>query len=225
MDPNPTTRITRVSTIQLLVTLGIIVGVEAALSHVPAGALIQTGMARCLEIFLILALFYLSDTDKGAAAIGLSKNRFLHGLNKGIIWSLGFAGVSAIAGCLLFLAGINPVHFFHGRVPDRTLEVVLLYIVGGIIAPVAEEIFFRGVVYGYVKGRLASISRGWAVLAALLVSTGLFVAAHQTGSGVPLPQLVGGIVFCLSYEIEKSLITPMIIHSTGNMALFTLSFF
>ncbi|MEZ4550708.1 MAG: hypothetical protein R2874_09600 [Desulfobacterales bacterium] len=141
MDPNPTTRITRVSTIQLLVTLGIIVGVEAALSRVPASALIQTGTARCLEIFLIIALFYLSDTDKGAAAIGLSKNRVLHGLNKGIIWSLGFAGVSAIAGCLLFLAGINPVHFFHGRVPDRTFEVVLLYIVGGIIAPVAEEIF------------------------------------------------------------------------------------
>ncbi|MEZ4577242.1 MAG: hypothetical protein R2875_04310 [Desulfobacterales bacterium] len=58
--------------------------------------------------------------------------------------------------------GINPVHFFHGRVPDRTLEVVLLYIVGGIIAPVAEEIFSgelwckSGIDF---KGRLALVFR------------------------------------------------------------------
>jgi membrane protease YdiL (CAAX protease family) len=133
--------------------------------------------------------------------------------------------MSALAGGLLFLAGINPASLFHGRMPDRVLDGVLLYIIGGLIAPVAEEIFFRGVVYGYVRGQMGNISRRWAVPAALLVSTGLFVAAHQTGSGVPLPQLVGGLVFCLSYEIEKSLVTPIIIHSAGNMALFTLAFF
>jgi len=58
-----------------------------------------------------------------------------------------------------------------------------------------------------------------------MISTYLFVIAHQTGAGIPLPQLVGGIVFCISYEIEESLITPIIIHSLGNIALFTISFF
>jgi membrane protease YdiL (CAAX protease family) len=94
---------------------------------------------------------------------------------------------------------------------------------------VAEEIFFRGVIYGYVKGALHRIMpENWnhgAVGGALLVSTFLFVAAHTGNSGIPLPQLVGGIVFCLSYEREKSLMTPIVIHSLGNLALFSLSLY
>ena len=263
MDPNPTTRITRVTTIQLLVTLGIIVGVEAIAYFIPAGSLLKTGMARCLEIFLILGLFHLSDADNGIGAIGLSPKRLIFGVKKGILWSLGFAVLSVVAGGLLFLAGINPVNLFQSRLPNTVSDVVLLYIIGGLIAPVAEEIFFRGIIYSYIKSVfdfefnlfeiVALFIASWAdnnlatryliyqfikknfniklnfsncsIPAAIVASTFLFVFAHQAGADIPLPQLVGGIVFCLSYEIEKSLITPMIIHSTGNMALFTLSFF
>ena len=38
----------------------------------------------------------------------------------------------------------------------------------------------------------------------------------------PVTQIVGGVVFCLAYEKEKSLLVPIVIHMLGNAALFTL---
>jgi membrane protease YdiL (CAAX protease family) len=36
---------------------------------------------------------------------------------------------------------------------------------------------------------------------------------------------VGGIVFAIAYEKEKSLMVPVTIHCLGNMAIFSLTFF
>jgi hypothetical protein len=41
--------------------------------------------------------------------------------------------------------------------------------------------------------------------------------------GIPLAQVVGGIVFAVAYEIEGSLMVPITIHVLGNLAIFTLS--
>ncbi len=128
-----------------------------------------------------------------------------------------------LAGGLLFLWGVNPFKLFNAGLPPTLTDLVLFYIIGGLVAPVAEEIFFRGVIYGYVKHLLKRHLHQWSIPTALIISTALFVMAHQ-GAGIALPQLVGGIVFCLSFEIEKSLITPMVIHSAGYLALFTISF-
>ena len=89
--------------------------------------------------------------------------------------------------------------------------------VGGIISPVAEEIFFRGMLYGYF--------RRWGIWAALLLSTVVFVMAHAIFHRVPLPQIVGGILFALAYEKEKNLMVPMTIHVLGNLAIFAIALF
>lgn len=219
MDPDKTGHI---NSIQVIFTIGIIAGVEAGIHYLPFEPLMRTGIARCMEIVFILWLFKASDT--GLAAIGLSKEMLLPGFKKGLIWSAGFGLLAILAGAVLFFCGINPFKLFHAGLPSSRTDLVLFYIIGGLIAPVAEEIFFRGVIYGYVKGLLKRTLRQWSVPIALIISTALFVMAHPGGAGIALPQLVGGIVFCLSYEMEKSLITPMVIHSTGNLALFTLSF-
>lgn len=211
-----------INSIQVIFTIGLIAGVEAGIHYLPFEPLVQTGIARCVEIAFILWLFSAADT--GLAAIGLSKKLLLPGLKKGIIWSAGFGLLAFLAGAVLFFYGINPFKLFHAGLPKTKTEIVLFYIIGGFIAPVAEEIFFRGVLYGYVKHLLKRPLRQWSMPAAIVISTALFVMAHQGGVGIALPQLVGGIVFCLSYEMEKSLVTPMVIHSTGNLALFTLSF-
>ena len=87
--------------------------------------------------------------------------------------------------------------------------------VGGLVAPIAEEIFFRGVIYGFL--------RRWGVLLALAGSTVIFVLAHAISSRIPLTQIVGGIVFAVAYEVEGKLMVPITIHVLGNMAIFTLS--
>jgi len=51
----------------------------------------------------------------------------------------------------------------------------------------------------------------------------VFVLAHPIFPGIPLAQVVGGIVFAVAYEMEGSLMIPITIHILGNLAIFTLS--
>jgi uncharacterized protein len=85
--------------------------------------------------------------------------------------------------------------------------------VGGIVAPIAEEVVFRGLIFGYL--------RRWGLTAAVLISTALFAALHLPT--IPVTQVVGGAVFAIAYHMGGSLMVPIVIHMLGNLAIFTLS--
>ncbi len=198
-----------------------VLAVEAGMRFLHLAPLVLTGFARCVEMLVILLVFHRSEN--GLSAIGLSQQRLIRGIRKGLIWSAGFGALAGSGGLILFLWGVDSFAFIHVELPQTRSGVVLFFVVGGVIAPVAEEIFFRGVIYGFLRGGVFNGKGRWGIWPALMISTTLFVMAHQAGPGIPLPQLVGGIVFCLAYEIEKSLFTPIIIHALGNLALFTMS--
>ena len=82
--------------------------------------------------------------------------------------------------------------------------------VTGIVAPIAEEIAFRGVLYGWLRQRFG-------VPAGVAISALLFSVAH----GIPalIPALaVQGMVLALLYERSGSLWPPIIAHGTYNAA-------
>ena len=129
--------------------------------------------------------------------------------------SAGFGAIGSIACVGLFAAGINPLKLLNAPLPTQTMNLVLFFIVGGMIGPVAEEFFFRGILYGFF--------RRWGVVVAVFLSTLLFVLPHAIHQRIPITQVVGGIVFAVAYEIGGSLIVPITIHALGNLAIFTLS--
>ena len=92
--------------------------------------------------------------------------------------------------------------------------MMLFFLVGGVVAPVAEEILFRGLVYGFL--------RRWGAILAVILSTALFALAPPL-RGLPLTQIVGGLLFASAYEMENNLLVPITIHVLGNLAIFTLS--
>ena len=195
--------------------------IEAAAQLLPAG--VQTipwigmtllGLVRMAEIAAVLIIVHRFCIN-GLSAIGLSPQTSRHGILKGLIWTAGFGAVTATLAAALYLKGINPVKMIQSPMPGSPLDILLFYIVGGVIAPVAEEICFRGVIFKYF--------RKWGFARAAIASTLIFVIVHPISSGIPLPQIVGGLVFAASLEIEKSLLVPIIIHGAGNMAIFTLS--
>jgi len=114
-----------------------------------------------------------------------------------------------------FVELIARVDRILSHLPKKANEIALFFIVGGIVGPITEELFFRGILYGFF--------RKWGILIALVISTTVFVFAHPFFPKIPVTQLVGGIVFALAYEIEKNLTVPIVIHVLGNMAIFTLS--
>mgnify|MGYP001827533456 FL=1 len=175
--------------------------------------LVVTGVVRSLELLLMMAILVYSD--RGLAAVGLSKSTAARGLSKGLIWAAGFGCVAAGAGLVISLWGINPLQLMRIPLPSDPSETLQLFIVGGLVGPVTEELFFRGILYGYF--------RRWGIFTALFLSTLFFVLLHPV-KVLAVTQTVGGVLFAAAYEIEGNLLVPITIHVLGNLAIFSLAF-
>ena len=179
-----------------------------------ASPLLALGIIRCMEA--VLLVFVASRVEKDPNAIGLSRSKLYPGLKRGLVWSAGFGIAAGILFSILLATSINPLKLVHTPLPSAPRQIILFYLVGGVIGPIWEEIFFRGIIFGFFKR--------WGLYTAILISTALFVLPHYNGSHLPLTQIVGGIVFAIAYEKEKSLIVPVTIHCLGNIAIFSLPF-
>jgi membrane protease YdiL (CAAX protease family) len=201
----------------LIISIASIIVIEVvhfvALSKGLSYPLLILGAARFLEIVLIMLVFMI--WGKGLASIGLGLDTMTQGLKKGLIWSVCFGAVVSFALLMLTVLGIDPLQLIRVHLPSRPGEMILFFFIGGMVGPIAEEVFFRGVLYGFL--------RRWGVVVALVVSTLVFVLIHPLKSGFPVTQAVGGIVFALAYEMGGSLVVPITIHALGNIAIFTLS--
>ena len=113
--------------------------------------------------------------------------------------------------------GIDPLPFIQVHLPLNTGDLILFFLAGGIISPVAEELLFRGVVYGFL--------RRWGAAPAVMISSLAFVLAHMDFTGFFVIRITGGILFALTYEVEKNLMVPITLHMLGNLAIFSISFF
>jgi uncharacterized protein len=212
---------TKIKTFPVIISISLVILTEAASRHLGLFPIWSTAVARVIDIVTMFLVFQLSPG--GTTALGLSTQKMLYRFKRGILWSILFGAASGCIGIILFLSGMNPLKLIHMAMPRGAYEILLFYIVGGIIGPVAEEMFFRGIIYGYLRTQLVHQNATFGILIAGSISTIVFVLAHSGASGIPLPQLAGGILFVVAYEVEGSLIAPMVIHSIGNMALFTLS--
>jgi len=181
--------------------------------HAAYPYLLVLGVERVL--LGVLLLLVAANHGRGPSSFGLGRDRIARGLKRGLIWS-AFAGLAALLFfAVLYAARISPLTVIRTPLPAGGLELALFFLVGGLIGPVVEEIFFRGIVYGFL--------RRWGLVLALVGTSVVFVAAHLGSGNLPLPQIVGGIIFALAYEMEGTLLAPITIHVLGNTAMFALS--
>ncbi len=206
--------------IRLITLIAVIVAVVAV--EVLARAMVTAGIcsapaailgARLLESALIALVVLL--WQRSPAAIGLGKGDIVRGIRAGLAWSLVFGGAAAAAGTLLLAGGVDPLSYLEMPRSAFSGSLALYFLTGAVVAPFAEELFFRGVLYGFF--------RRWGAATGLVLTTVVFVGLHLPGASLPITQAVGGIVFCLAYEKEKSLLAPYVIHALGNAAIFGLS--
>lgn len=141
---------------------------------------------------------------------------------------LGLRGFNPLIGCLgamalfvLILAVnlawavvLNLLHW-EGQPPLRSvfgegLTGVTLAVLGtGLVAPFAEELFFRGFVFPPLRRRFGL----WLAIA---IDAVLFALLHLTPTVFP-PILAMGAFFCLLYEYADSIWPGILLHSTINM--------
>jgi membrane protease YdiL (CAAX protease family) len=202
----------------LVVSIAAVLVAEGLLRPAIAGIFISPlpglGITRVAEI--ILLSFIAVRFEKSIDAIGLIPKKMLAGIKKGLIWSACFGIAAIILIVLLYMAGINALRMLYTPLPYSKALIFIYLLIGGVIGRIAEEIFFRGILYGFL--------RRWGAFTAVIVSSLVFVLPHLVGSNLPVTQLVGGIVFALAYEKEKNLMVPITIHCLGNLAIFSITF-
>jgi len=118
-----------------------------------------------------------------------------------------YVGLVRLLGLDVLLPGTN--------VPEKLFEERLVLPLAGVatvlVAPLVEETFFRG----FVFGGLRRYGFFWAALASGL----LFSAAHLSLGGL-IPLALVGMLFAWSYSRTGSLWTPIYAHFIFNLVSF-----
>ncbi len=127
---------------------------------------------------------------------------------------IGFGQLLAAAlvnAAILALTGEfdNPqVESITGGLGFSWTNFIAMLVLVGIVAPIVEETFFRGVLYGYLRTRMP-------IVLAVTVSAVIFSAVHVYP--ILLPALfVVGLILAAVYEWTKSLWIPILLHMMQN---------
>jgi membrane protease YdiL (CAAX protease family) len=130
-----------------------------------------------------------------------------------VVW-FGFYAFSAL---WVLALGIND----HQELPDRlgadqgTLNLLAVVVLITVIAPLGEELFFRGYFFGAL--------RNWRGVWPAAVITGLVFGGIHVGSapvGFLLPLAFFGFLLCLIYDRTRSLYPCMTLHCVNNSIAF-----
>lgn len=97
------------------------------------------------------------------------------------------------------------------RSPNHTFVIVLL-LISFTVAPVAEEVFFRGFLYNAFRARMP-----WAI--AGFAQSFIFGFAHLLGLTHAIAASVIGLLLTAIYEWRKTLATPIFVHAGINLVV------
>jgi len=157
--------------------------------------------------------------------------RFLRRLPNPRLWlglrRPGISDVFLVAGLLVVwfigtgvIVAIITAFLNHGQpVPSNAREMfnnhsnaiavlALALLAAAVVAPICEELFFRGMLYRYLLRR-------WPVWAAAVVSATIFAAFHFIPILIPV-FLFLGLMLTIQYQVTGSLTNSMLLHGAGN---------
>lgn len=124
-------------------------------------------------------------------------------------------GSTLLVSLLVTLSGseATPEQVLTEGIADTPVELLLAVLAAVVMAPVAEELLFRGLLHRGLRQRMRRSS-------ALVLSSVLFAVVHvDVAASQPLA-LVGltfvGVVLALAHERTASLLVPVVIHATHN---------
>lgn len=129
------------------------------------------------------------------------------GIGGGVLAWFGTMAVSAVVVLVLELVGVTPEPQPAEQAIAR-VEPWLVVVAIVILAPIAEEVFFRGVVY---NAWLRERGPRWA----LIGSSALFAVIHAS-LVVILPIFLLGLVLAWVYRRTGSILAPIFLHATFN---------
>lgn len=152
-----------------------------------------------------------------ARALGLSIRRGARAIPQGLVgyvsvfpWIMGLLiAIVLVCQALGIRPPTEPIQEL--LLEERGWVVGLTVVLACVIGPVAEEVLFRGVLFGALRRRSSR-------LVAMVISGALFSAAHTNAVGF-VPILLLGCVLADLYERTGSLLSPIAVHMVHNSLL------
>jgi len=196
------------------IVLGILVFVIASAAGVQDDAPgVSIGLTIVQNVALFGAAYFFASMGRGrvaAADFGLRPTRFWKSVGLiAAVW-VGFFVLSAIWAALLELDQQQDLPKELGA-DGPLLNVLAVVVLVTVVAPLGEELFFRGFFFGALRNWrgpwLAAIITG-------LVFGGIHLGSSPLGFLVPLMILGAGL--CLLYEWSGSLYPPIALHALNN---------
>jgi membrane protease YdiL (CAAX protease family) len=176
----------------------------------PAGPFFATGEAKLLYTagvrFIQAAIIFFLAFD----LCGFKTRTFRKEVLIGVGVSLAFGAAVLLSELLsrLVLQG----GWLHLLLSHQTISApMLFFLVGCVFGPFVEELFFRGVLYSWLRERMSTAS-------AIVLSALLFAGVHQ-GFAI---QLIGGLLFATIFEWRRSIWAGFIVHAAANTAMWVI---
>ncbi len=207
----------------MLIMVSIILSVSLMIGHL---------VTLSSNLHLLLAAYLLTPPTELLIVLMILGRHQIIGpfLRRNYVWSRGgwwLVGVGLAAGFAMsfitaFLVNMergiahitihsnNPFVYAHGLIPRHAEFVVFLMIVAIVVmAPLAEEILFRGILFG-------SLWPIWGLSWAVIVAGTIFGLAHMNLT-LLIPLACAGMLLNLIYYKTRSLIPSTIAHATFNL--------
>jgi membrane protease YdiL (CAAX protease family) len=164
-----------------------------------AAKLFYTAAARLFQMGVIFYLaFYLC---------GLKTKDFKKEVLIGLGVSLAFGGavlLSDLASRMVMQGGWLKFLLARQSFPNP----LLFLLVGCVFGPFVEELFFRGVMYSWLRERVPAV-------AAVVLSSLIFAGLHP-GFAI---QFAGGLLFTVLYEWRRNIWPGFIVHAAANVGI------
>jgi membrane protease YdiL (CAAX protease family) len=191
-------------------------------SHFTQG-FIADSISKLAAVVVFIGILHWEYRSR-SGELGLGRGALLRGVAGGAAGYVAFmAPLFAVTYGWVFLSELigiaqelNPI---LGPLLDDPSPVLILVMVlaACVVAPIAEEFFFRGLLYSALREKL-----GWP-LAAVLSGT-VFGIVHAGFFNVP-PIILLGVILAFLYERTRSLYAPMIAHAIHNAIAMGIFFF
>jgi membrane protease YdiL (CAAX protease family) len=187
----------------ILAVLLIEAGFRLLSGYIFVDGLIYTLMARLVELAVILVFSYRSC---GLITASLSKEL-----------AIGLGAAAAFGASVLVLDLVSRIFMEKGLLSlllsQQPLDQwVSFFFIGCLIGPFVEELFFRGLLYAWMRESLAPVY-------SIILTSLLFASLH---GNISVIQLIGGILFALIYEWRRNIWAPFIVHASANIGLWVI---
>ena len=181
------------------------------------------GASAIQTLLMVGAPWYIAVIKYGHSYrdIGFVERGFFSALPRGMKWGIGLFLTVMILGTIQAI-----VYPYEAELQDFAKillmvdsygELFLAVIMGVVLAPLGEEIFFRGLFYPALRRRFGA---AWGI-----VITALFFSALHFDLYRLLPIAVGGIGLTYLYEKTRNIWTSIIAHGVWNGIMIALIFY